>query len=370
MKLSVPDYILSIAPYTPGKPIDALEREMGIKNTVKLASNENPLGPSPMAVNAVKEHISSMNRYPDGSGFKLTAKLAEKYGVRPENVIIGNGSDDIISLLAQAFLSTGKEAVMPVPSFLMYEISVKSSGGRPVMVPLKGLSIDLDALSEAVTENTAMVFVTNPNNPTGTTFTTDEFQGLMAKLPEDILVVVDEAYIEFVRDTAAFNCLSTPLSDSRLVCLRTFSKAYGLAGFRVGYGIMDEEIAQILHRVRQPFNVNSLAQVAAAAALDDEEFLEKSLSTMHQGIDFLREELLKMGVTSFPTEANFFLIDVGQDATEVFNDMLKHGVITRSMKSYGYDTFLRISAGLEEENRLFLNALKKVLNLSGQGIKS
>lgn len=370
MKPNVPDYILSIAPYKPGKPADALERELGIKNSVKLASNENPLGPSPMAVAAVQDHLSTMNRYPDGSGFRLTVKLAEKYGVKPENVIIGNGSDDIISLLAQAFLGGGGEAVMPFPSFLMYDISVKSSGGKSVMVPLKGVSIDLDAVSRAITDRTAMVFLTNPNNPTGSSFTKSEFQKFMDGLPENILVIVDEAYIEFVRDPSVFNSMHTPLADSRVITLRTFSKAYGLAGFRVGYGIMDERIAQILHRVRQPFNVNSLAQVAAAAALDDDEFLEKSLFTMNSGIDFLKEALSGMGLESLPTQANFFLLDVQRDATEVFDELLKHGVITRSMKSYGYGTYLRISAGLEAENRLFLNALGKVLGLTEIEMKS
>ncbi|MBF0573663.1 MAG: histidinol-phosphate transaminase [Desulfamplus sp.] len=362
MKFNVPDYIMSIKPYEPGKPIDELEREYGIKNIVKLASNENPVGTSPLAIKAIGEHLSSMNRYPDGSAFKLTAKLAERFNVKNENIIVGNGSDDIIALLAHAFLGSGKEALMPLPSFLMYEISVKTSGGTPVMIPLNGLTIDLDALADAVTEKTAMIFLTNPNNPTGSHFTTTQFNEFMAKIPNNIIIIVDEAYIEFARDPNIFNSLATNLK-SNIVTLRTFSKAYGLAGFRVGYGVMDKDIASVLHRIRQPFNVNSLAQVAAAAALDDYEFLNNGIDIMHQGIDYLVNALSEMGIKTFPTQANFFLLDVKKDAAEVFKEMLRYGIITRSMKSYGFPSCLRISAGMPEENRAFIEALKKVLSL-------
>lgn len=361
MKLNVPDYIMSIDPYEPGKPVDFLEQEYGIKKSIKLASNENPVGPSPMAIKAITRHLQTMNRYPDGSALKLTMKLTERFHVKPENVITGNGSDDIIALLAHAFLGSGREALMPLPSFLMYEISVKASGGIPVMVPLNGLSIDLNALADAVTEKTAMIFLTNPNNPTGSFFTKEQFSDFMAKLPEDILVIVDEAYIEFARDPEIYNSLEHPLTDVRVISLRTFSKAYGLAGFRVGYGIMDDSVAAVLHRIRQPFNVNSLAQVAAAAALDDHEFLKSGIRTMHQGIDDLKRALSEMGISTFPTQANFFLMDVKKDATDVFNILLKHGIISRSMRSYGFPTYLRISAGLPEENSAFIAALRKVL---------
>jgi len=365
MKLNIPEYISSINPYEPGRPIEAIEREYGIKNSVKLASNENPLGPSPKAVAAVKEHLASTHRYPDGSGHVLTGMLAQKYGVNSENVVIGNGSDDIIALLAQGFLGRGDEALMPLPSFLMYEISVKVAGGVPVMVPLKGFDIDLDAILSCITPRTSMIFLTNPNNPTGSHITKDVLTDFMKGVPENVLVVVDEAYIEFARDKAIFDALASPLEDPRIISLRTFSKAYGLAGFRVGYGIMDNTIAEILHRVRQPFNVNSLAQVAAAAALDDHAFLNQSVKTMHQGIDFLQEQLAGMGIQSFPTQGNFFLLDVRMDAGVVFQKMLAQGVIVRSMKSYGFNTYLRISAGLEEENRRFLRVLEQLLSAGG-----
>ena len=361
MKLNVPLNIMSIEPYKPGKPIEELEREYGIKDSAKLASNENPLGPSPFAMDAVEKYFGKTNRYPDGSGFVLREKLAGKYRVKPENVLIGNGSDDIIALLAHGFLKPGDEALMPFPSFLMYEISVKAAGGVPVMVPLKDFSIDFDALIKGITKKTSMIFLTNPNNPTGSCFFENDFYKFIKKVPDDVIIIVDEAYIEFVRDKRVFNSLENPLFDPRIVCLRTFSKAYGLAGFRVGYGIMDTKIAEILHRIRQPFNVNSLAQVAAAAALDDKEFLEKTITETHAGLDFLRAELEKMDLEVLPTQANFFMVDVKRSASLVFEKMLKHGVIVRSMKSYGFETCIRVSTGLARENAAFINALKDVL---------
>lgn len=361
MKLKIPEKLLSIAPYEPGKPIDEIEREYGIQKSVKLASNENPLGPSPLAVEAVKQSLSEMHRYPDGSWHRLRQKIAEKFKVDPETVIIGNGSDDIIALLCHGFLSTNDNAVMPFPSFLMYDISVRAAGATPVRVPLDNLAIDLDAVAEAVDSNTRMVFLTNPNNPTASHFSSNDFQRFIKKIPQDLLVVVDEAYIEFVRDPDTFNALDNPLSDPRIVSLRTFSKVYGLAGFRVGYGIMDKSVANILHRVRQPFNVNSLAQVAAAAAMDDVDFLNTSIRVMHQGVDFLRAELSAMGLTTHPTQTNFFLVDVAQDARQVFQALLRQGIIVRAMNAYGFDTCLRVNAGTESENRAFIQALKKVL---------
>ena len=361
MKLSVPKHIMSILPYKPGKPIEELEREYGIKKSVKLASNENPLGPSPFAVNAVKQYLEYTNRYPDGSGFILTEKLSKRLKVKPENIVIGNGSDDIIALLAHGFLKLDHEAVMPFPSFLMYEISVQSAGGISVTVPLKDFSIDFDAIIRSITEKTSLIFLTNPNNPTGSHFSEDDFSGFIKQVPEDVIVIVDEAYIEFARDKKIFNALKDPLSDPRIVCLRTFSKAYGLAGFRVGYGIMDREIAEIIHRIRQPFNVNSLAQVAATAALDDSAFLEKTVALVHRGLDFLTTELTKMSLKTFPTEANFLIVDIGRDALIVSKDMLKHGIIVRSMESYGLNTCIRVNTGLASENTAFINALKAVL---------
>jgi len=230
------------------------------------------------------------------------------------------------------------------------------------MVPLTGFSTNLEDLCKKISSKTRLIFITNPFNPTGSTISYDEFNEFSQDVPDDVIIVVDEAYIEFVRDDKVFNSLKNPLQDPRVVTLRTFSKAYGLAGFRVGYGIMDSEIAQILNRIRQPFNVNSLAQVAAVAALDDEQFFKKSIKTTHDGLDFLFDKLGDLGIDCLPTQSNFLMLDLKKDATYVFEEMLKLGIIVRSMKSYGFDTFLRINTGTHQENLSFIQALKKVLD--------
>lgn len=229
------------------------------------------------------------------------------------------------------------------------------------MVPLKDYTTNLDEIVNGIGPRTKMVFVTNPFNPTGSTITRDQFFEFSKKIPRDVIIVVDEAYIEFVRDRLVFNSLDDPLKDPRVVTLRTFSKAYGLAGFRIGYGIMDRQVAEILNRIRQPFNVNTLAQVAADAAIQDEAFLNKSIQATHDGIDYLRCELIKMGLDPLPTQSNFLMVDVKTDATKIFNEMLAKGVIVRSMKSYGFDTFLRVNTGTQAENLIFITALKQVL---------
>ena len=361
MKLTIPDYILAIEPYVPGKPLEALEREYGISDSVKLASNENPLGPSPKALAAIRNGLAALHRYPDGAGHMLTRKIAAANGIMPANVVIGNGSDEIIALLVRALLRPGDRVIVPRPSFLMYAIAASAAGGVVDVVPLKDLTMDLDAMAERVTADTRLVFVCNPNNPTGTVVTQTAFDRFMARLPADAVVVVDEAYIEFARHP---DCLKTGQPsdlDRPLVTLRTFSKVYGLAGLRVGYGIMPASLAEILNRVRPPFNVNSMAQVAAAAALDDQVFLEQTTRLVHRGLGELYEALDRMGLTYFKTEANFFLIDVGQPADVVFENMLRQGVIVRSMRAYGFPTYIRINVGLESENRRFLRALETVL---------
>jgi histidinol-phosphate aminotransferase len=365
MKLSVPDFILSIKPYVPGKPLEELEREYGIKDSVKLASNENPLGPSPLAVQAIQKEMGKLNRYPDANGYYLRNKLSAKLKVLPENIVLGNGSDDIIGMLTRALLRFGDEAIIPRPSFLMYDISVRSVGALPVYVPLsvssEAISIDLEAIKERISSKTRMIFLTNPNNPTGTIFTREEFENFLEGMPPEILVVVDEAYIEFVRDQRCLNSLDFLDSERALVTLRTFSKAYGLAGLRIGYGVMPEEITGLLHRVRQPFNANSLAQAGAVAALDDDVFLNKTIHLVHEGIDFLYDSLDRMEIKYFRTQANFLLIDVERDADKVFEVMLKQGVIVRSMTSYGYPEYIRVNVGLQNENVRFIHTLEKVI---------
>lgn len=362
MKLTIPDYIQAIESYVPGKPLEELEREYGISDSVKIASNENPLGPSPKALAAIQQNLDSLHRYPDGAGHRLVHRIAEANGIPPESVVIGNGSDDIIALLIRTLVQPGDRVVVPRPSFLMYEISAKAAGAVVDAVPLKNMGMDLDAMAARIDGDTKLVFICNPNNPTGTVVSQAEFDRFMQRLPDCVVVVVDEAYIEFARNPV---CLKTgrPADLSRpLVTLRTFSKVYGLAGLRVGYGIMPAMLADILHRVRQPFNVNTVAQAAATAALDDSDFLNLTLDLVHRGLDELYAGLDRMGLTYFKTEANFFLIDVRRPASDVFEKMLRQGVIVRSMKAYGFPTYIRINVGLERENRRFLEALENVLS--------
>ncbi len=362
MNLFVPDYILSINSYSPGKPLEELEREYGISDSIKLASNENPLGPSPMAVEAIKCSLDKLNRYPDGSGHDLINKISEKLKVKPSNIVLGNGSDEIIGMLTRALLKQGDEVIVPWPSFLMYDIMVRSVGAVPVYVPLKSLSIDLSSIQSRITQKTRMVFLCNPNNPTGTVFSQKDFESFLENIP-DVIVVVDEAYIEFVQDKYCARGVDFLETGTGVVTLRTFSKAYGLAGIRVGFGVMSEKIAGVLNKIRPPFNVNSLAQVGAIAALEDEAFLNKTLNLVHEELDFLYDSLEKLGIKYFPTQANFFLIDVKRNADEVFESMLREGVIVRSMTSYGYPEYIRINVGLHDENVRFIKAIEKVIKL-------
>ena len=361
MKLSVPDYILSIAPYVPGKPLEALEREYGIADSIKLASNENHLGPSPMAIKAIQSALGKLHRYPDGGGHVLIHKISECLDLPPQNVILGNGSDEIIGMLAHALLRPGDEVVIPSPSFLRYDISVRGVGGVPVGVPLKSLAIDLEGMIDRITRHTRMMFICNPNNPTGTIVYKKDFEAFLDKIPPQVLVVVDEAYIEFVQDKNCAVSMDYIENDRPLATLRTFSKAYGLAGLRVGYGVMPEEIVSLLNRIRMPFNVNSLAQIGAGAAIEDQMFLERVRRVVHAEISFLQAKLDNLGITYFPTQANFFMIDVKEDADVVFEKMLRQGVIVRSMKSYGYPNYIRINAGIHQESVRFIAALEKVL---------
>lgn len=358
---NAPAHILAIDPYVPGKPMAELERELGIRNAVKLASNENPLGPSPAAIEAIRNNLAGLHRYPDGAGHELTRKLADTYKLDAAQVVLGNGSDEIICLLAQTLLRPGDEVLIPTPSFLMYEIAVRSMGATPRFVPLKDLAIDLRALADQVTDRTRLIFVCNPNNPSGTAVSVTEMRSFLERVPENVVVVVDEAYIEFVSDPNCFNTLRDSRAAERLVCLRTFSKAYGLAGLRVGYGIMPAALAQLLQRIRPPFNVNTVAQVAAAAALSDTSFLERSVRLVHDGLRQLTDALDKIGLRHYPTQTNFFLIDLERPADRFFDRLLRCGVIVRSMRSYGFDNMIRINVGLPEENKRFIEALETVL---------
>lgn len=359
MKPLVPDYISSLVAYPPGKPIEEVERELGIKGSIKLASNENPLGPSSKAVEAINRHVSGIHRYPDGSCYYLKERLAERLGVPKGKIILGNGSNEIIELIVRAFLRPGDEAVMAHPAFIVYQLIVQAAGGKNVILPLKDFTHDLEAMGGAITDKTRLVFITNPNNPTGTIVRKSEFERFLKRVPDDVIVVMDEAYFEYVSDPEYPNGMDY-INERLVISLRTFSKIYGLAGLRVGYGVASEKIIGYLEKVRQPFNVNSLAQVAALAALDDQEHVEKSVRTNNEGLAYIYGELDKMGLNYVKSHANFLLIDMKGDGVSIYQKLMKEGVIARPMGIYDLKNYLRVTVGLPEENKRFIEALKKV----------
>ena len=352
--ISPPEYVLAINPYVPGKPVEELERELGIAHSVKLASNENPVGPSPAAVDAVGKALSDINRYPDGSGYHLKKVLSERLSVSDDEIILGNGSNELIAIAVRTFMTNSDEAVMATPSFVVYSMAVQSVGGVCVQVPLKNHAHDLDAMAAAVTPRTKMLFIANPNNPTGTINKKDEFDRMMADMPDDLIVVVDEAYFEYVSDPDYADSMRYLHSDRNILILRTFSKIYGLAGLRLGYGISKKDIISCMNRLREPFNTSSVAQKAAIAALGDEEHLRRSRGVNESGKEYLYRKLKEMGVAYVPTEANFVYMSV-PDAPALYEKMLRLGVIVRPM---GPDS-IRVTIGLPEENRRFVEALRQ-----------
>ncbi len=358
MPLPVHPTIASLQPYSPGKPIEELERELGIVQAVKLASNENPWGPSEKALQVLQETSATLNRYPDGGGHYLRQTLAERWKIPSEQVLIGNGSDEIISLLIKAFISPGDEAVMANPTFVMYRLSLLAGHGVPVEVPLKDWTHDLDAMADAITDRTRLLFLCNPNNPSGTILTSQEIRKMFSRIPEDVIVVFDEAYYEYVRSADYPDSLEYIHEGRPVVVLRTFSKIYGLAGLRVGYGLTTGEIAGIVNRVRPPFNVNSLAQAAARAALADEEHVAKSRAMNEAEMAFLEEGLSQLGLAPVPSQANFLYMDVGTDGRSVYEGLLREGVIVRHIRG----NMIRVTVGQPTENRRFLEALEIVLS--------
>jgi len=361
MKQLMRNCVERLKPYPPGKPIEELERELGITGSIKLASNENPLGPSPKAVKAVTENLKNIHRYPDANAYYVREKLAGKFGLPMNRVIVGNGADELIELVAKAFLSPGEEVVIPEHAFLLYETLALSFDGRAVTVPLSDLSVDLKAMIRAVTPSTKIVFINNPHNPTGKAITRAEISRFLRELPPDVIAVLDEAYIDFSTDPDVGSGLEFLESYPLLVVLRTFSKIYGLAGLRLGYGFASEAITGALNRVRQPFNVNSLAQVAGLAALDDDEFVERTLSLTKEGLAYLYGELDRLGLAYIPTQANFLLIKTPLGTRETYERMLKQGVIIRPMDSYGLEGYIRVNVGLPEENSRFIHTLESVI---------
>ncbi len=361
MKLHVAPNIESLVPYPPGKPLEELEREYGITDSIKMASNENSLGPSPKAVKAVAEVLHGLHRYPDGSCYYLANSLAKKLGVQPDELVFGNGSNEVIQFLVGAFLAAGDEVITSHPTFLVYATMVQAYGGINKVVPLKGMGHDLEAILAEITDKTRLIFLDNPNNPTGTSFGKIEFENFLSQVPETVIVVLDEAYVDFVAPELRLDARDYLHEATPVVALRTFSKAYGLAGLRVGYGLMRAEIAAYIHRVRQPFNVNTLAQVAAKAALEDDVFLAATLQMVREGMKWLFGEIQALGCHCYPSQTNFFLVDVGLACDKVYKAMLQRGVIVRPMSAYGFPEFIRVTVGTEDENRRLVRSLVEVL---------
>ena len=357
-----PAHIRAIAPYQPGKPISELAREMGLEEAgiIKLASNENPLGVSPLAQRAIKRVLPELARYPDGNGFELKQALSWRYGVGEERIVLGNGSNDVLELAARAFLTPGLEAIYSQHAFAVYPLVVQAIGARGIEVPAQNFGHDLGAMRRAITPKTRVVFIANPNNPTGTLAPAAELEAFIAALPKEIVLVLDEAYNEYLPAEARYDSIAWLERFPNLIITRTFSKVYGLAGLRVGYAFADPGVADLMNRVRQPFNVNSLSLAAAAAALGDHEFVRKSFELNRAGMKQIMDGLTKPGIEFIPSFGNFVSFRVG-DGAGVFQRLLRMGVIVRPIASYGMPEYLRVTIGLESENARFLAALAQAL---------
>jgi histidinol-phosphate aminotransferase len=364
MKLSdlAPQYIRDIAPYQPGKPIAELARELGLNEAeiVKLASNENPLGASPKALAAAQRVLVDVSLYPDGAAFELKSAVAKKFGVTMEQIVVGNGSNDILEFSARTFLVPGDKAVYSQHAFAVYPLAVKAVGGVGIEVPARDFGHDLDAMAAAITPDVKLVFVANPNNPTGTFLPQDRVRAFLSRVPRQTVVVLDEAYTEYLPPNLRADTARWLQEFPNLVISRTFSKAYGLAGLRVGYGLAHADLIALFNRVRQPFNVNSLALAAAAAALNDDAFISESYDVNAKGMQQLTEAFKRMNLAFIPSYGNFVSVKVG-DAGVVFQKLLRAGVIVRPVASYGMPEYLRVSIGTTEQNKKFLDALTAAL---------
>ena len=352
--------ILTIASYIPGKAIEEVQKEFGAKRWIKLASNENLLGPSPHAVAAIRKELPNIYLYPEGPCTALRRALAEKLAVSEEMVVISNGADNLILMIANAFVDEGDEVIMADPTFSVYTNVTQLMGGKPIKVKLKDFTHDLESMLRKVNRKTKLVFICNPNNPTGTTVSQGEFDYFLSKLPQRVIVVLDEAYGDFVEDAFYPNGLDYIKARKQLIVLRTFSKVYGLAGLRIGYALGREDLVDCLYQVRDPFPVHRLAQVAAVAALKDEDHVIKSIQLVYEGRRYLYKELDRIGLSYVPSQANFILIDFSKDAEQVFQDLLREGIIIRPGKVWSFPTFARLTIGRMEDNRRFIKALKKI----------
>jgi histidinol-phosphate aminotransferase len=364
-----PANVRAIAPYVPGKPIAETARELGIPEAeiLKMASNENPLGASPKALAAIRGALGELHYYPDGSGFELKRLLSRKLGVTPENIVLGNGSNDVLELAGRAFLRPGDGAVYSQHAFMVYPLVIQAIGAKGVEVPAKEFATDLDALARAITADCRMVFVANPNNPTGTFNPWPDVERFVEGVRGDVLVVLDEAYGEYLPDDLKSPAQGWLARFPNLVVSRTLSKAFGLAGLRVGYGLADPRVAEVMNRVRQPFNVNHLALVAACAALDDEEFIHRSREVNAAGLAQLGAGFERLGLEYIPSFGNFITVRVGAEAGRIYKEMLAEGVIVRPIAGYGMPEHLRVTVGLPEHNARFLAALERALGRTRPG---
>ncbi|CAA0108265.1 Histidinol-phosphate aminotransferase [BD1-7 clade bacterium] len=346
-----------LMPYQPGKPIDELERELGITDIVKLASNENPLGLSPKVKALLSDNLDELTRYPDGAAFELRAKVAATHGVAAEQLVFGNGSNDVLDLIGMCFLNPDVSAIYSDHAFVVYPLMVKAQGARAIEVPAKDWGHDLDAMLAAIEPDTRVIFIANPNNPTGTWLGHAEVERFLKQVPDDVIVVLDEAYSEYIHSVDYANGIALLKQFDNLIVTRTFSKAYGLAGLRVGCSISSVAMAGIINRVRAPFNVNTLAQLAATCVLDDSEYLQQSIAVNDTGRQQLEAGLSALGYDFIPSQGNFISFDTRTDANAVYQALLEKGVIVRPVGPYKMPGFLRVSIGLEAENQRFLDAL-------------
>ncbi len=357
-----PEYIRSIAPYQPGKPISDVARELGLAEAdiVKLASNENPLGPSPKALSAIRQALNDLALYPDGGGYALKEVICRKFGVKADEIILGNGSNDVLELAARTFLAPGTSAIYSQHAFAVYPLATQAVGASGIEVAAKDFGNDLDAICDAIRADTRMVFLANPNNPTGTFVPAGELHAFLKRVPGNVLVVLDEAYTEYLDASLAYDSVPWLAEFPNLIISRTLSKAYGLAGLRVGFGFASRDLIALMNRVRQPFNVNHLAMVAAAAALEDDEFIARSRQVNAEGLAFLGAALAKRGITVIPPYGNFITFRI-DNANAVFRALLKLGVIVRPIAGYGLPDWLRVTIGTQAQNERFLLALDQAM---------
>ena len=362
MTIQAPQHIQKIAPYQGGKPITELAREMhlNVEDIVKLASNENPLGISPKADYAIQEAILEIARYPDGNSFALREAVSNKFNVSPDQIVFGNGSNDILELVARAYLSADSEVIYSQHAFAVYPLVTQAMGAKGVVVPAKDFGHDLSAMLAAVTDKTSLIFIANPNNPTGTLLAKDALFAFLQQVPKNVLVVLDEAYDEYLPAEHKSQAISWIKEFDNLLISRTFSKAYGLAGLRIGFGLCHAQIADMMNRVRQPFNVNSVAQAAAVASLADDDFVERSYALNQAGMAQLKQGFNQLGLSYIPSFANFISVKVG-DAATINQKLLQNGVIVRPVANYEMPEYLRVSIGLFSENAKFLDVLAKIL---------